>query len=315
MRKLTAAILLSIFVVWGSGLSVFGAKDYSFEVKRDTEYAVFSVRFSGDVCPITLASPDGGTVDSITGGTAYQITEKTVTIGVKIAKSGIWHLRFDEEPSSGFRIVLTSDSEYGSYFEFPPGEAARISEPAKDTAEPTRDVAKDNDDVARQQSPNETMSEQPTETIQSAPEVLATTQNGSPTHTVPAIAESEKAMITPVISEEIRESFIEEVSQTLSQPTIQGRIADQSQKESVPNYTGETVWAEEIGASEEMATVDISKWKESLRQFLVPGGFLFISTATFLLKALREKRHNCVSNDPPTGEGRIRTSPQTRHRK
>ncbi len=315
MRKLTAAILLSTLVVLGSGLSVFGAKDYSFEVKRDTEYAVFSVRFSGDVCPITLVSPDGVTADSITGGTAYQITEKTVTIGVKIAKSGIWHLRFDEEPSSGFRIVLTSDSEYGSYFEFPPGEAARISEPAKDTAEPTQDAAEDNGDVVRQQSPNETMKEQPTETIQSAPEIFATEQNVSPTHSVFAISESEQTMITPAISEEIRESYIEEDSQALSQPTIQGRTSDQSENKSVPDYTGETVWAEEIGASEEKTTVDISKWKESLRQFLVPGGFLFISTATFLLKALREKRHNCVSNDAPTGEGRIRTSPQTRHRK
>ena len=115
--------------------SQFVRADYTYSIRLDNalEKAVFSLSYTGAVTGLSVTSPSGVTYDASSAGSAYQVTDGRIRIGVAYAEAGKWSITIYGTPDSGVQIVASSDSSYGSYA----GSAAPTDPTATTTAPPT----------------------------------------------------------------------------------------------------------------------------------------------------------------------------------
>jgi len=88
---------------------------YQISISSDTEYAVFTLSYTGSVTGLQITSPNGVNYDQSSTGTAYKISTGKIQIGVRLAESGKWKIFLSGSPDNGFQIMVTSDANYGDF--------------------------------------------------------------------------------------------------------------------------------------------------------------------------------------------------------
>ena len=65
---------------------------YQISISSDTEYAVFTLSYTGSVTGLQITSPDGISYDQNSAGAAYKIYTGKIQIGVRFAETGKWKI-------------------------------------------------------------------------------------------------------------------------------------------------------------------------------------------------------------------------------
>ena len=106
---------------------------YQINLSNNTEYAVFTLSYTGSVTALQITSPSGVIYNEGNAGAAYKATSTKIQIGVRSAASGKWKINITGTPDNGFQLMVTSDSGYGDFA----GEAASATTAPTPTPAPT----------------------------------------------------------------------------------------------------------------------------------------------------------------------------------
>ncbi|MEI8200498.1 MAG: hypothetical protein WCG21_10570 [Eubacteriales bacterium] len=88
---------------------------YQISIQSNTEYAVFTLSYTGAVTGLQVTSPNGIIYDQSSAGAAYKISTGKIQIGVRFAETGKWTIFLSGSPDNGFQIMITSDASYGDF--------------------------------------------------------------------------------------------------------------------------------------------------------------------------------------------------------
>jgi hypothetical protein len=125
-----ATLLILLFFSWAS---VFADAAYQITLSSNTEYAVFTLSYTGSVTGLQITSPSGGVYNEATAGAAYKTSPGKIRIGVRYAAAGKWKINIYGTPDNGFQLLVTSDASYGDFA----GDVPSITPTAPPTATPT----------------------------------------------------------------------------------------------------------------------------------------------------------------------------------
>ena len=114
---------------------------YQISIQSNTEYAVFTLSYTGSVTGLQITSPEGVIYDQNSAGAAYKTATGKIQMGVRFAETGKWKIFLSGSPDNGFQIMVTSDASYGNFAgtmpSITPTLQPTLTQPPTPTAYPT----------------------------------------------------------------------------------------------------------------------------------------------------------------------------------
>jgi len=114
VHRVIAMGMTSLLIFFFLSANVFADANYQINISNNTEYAVFTLAYSGAVTGFQVTSPAGTTYNQ-NNGAAYKASDGKIQIGIRYAESGRWKILVSGSPDDGFQIVVTSNSSYGDF--------------------------------------------------------------------------------------------------------------------------------------------------------------------------------------------------------
>src|ERR1035437_4648873 len=114
MKKSLMMLVIVICLIWPVA-ALSADASYQINVSSSTEYAVFTLTYSGAVTGLQVTAPDGTVYNQASCGSAYKATDGKIQIGIRYAPSGRWKIFVSGSPADGFQIVMSGDSSYGNF--------------------------------------------------------------------------------------------------------------------------------------------------------------------------------------------------------
>jgi|GEM_PF-3375814 len=88
---------------------------YQISISSNTEFAVFTLSYTGSVTGLQITSPGGVSYNQSSAGAAYKTIAGKIQIGVRFAEAGKWKILLSGSPDNGFQIMVTTDASFGDF--------------------------------------------------------------------------------------------------------------------------------------------------------------------------------------------------------
>jgi cell division septation protein DedD len=133
MKKIAVVMVLALALLLCPMAKIRADAAYQISLSNNTEYAVFTLTYTGTVTALQITSPSGVIFNESNAGAAYKATSTKIQIGVRSAASGKWKINITGTPDNGFQLMVTSDSGYGDFA----GDAVTVTTAPTPTPAPT----------------------------------------------------------------------------------------------------------------------------------------------------------------------------------
>ena len=133
MKKIAVVMVLALALLLCPMAKIRADAAYQISLSNNTEYAVFTLTYTGTVTALQITSPSGVIFNESSAGAAYKATSTKIQIGVRSAASGKWKINITGTPDNGFQFMVTSDSGYGDFA----GDAVTVTTAPTPTPAPT----------------------------------------------------------------------------------------------------------------------------------------------------------------------------------